>query len=194
MKYPTKVIVNGKEYKINTDFRVAIECNELVQDKNISDYERALAIIYKLFGDAGLNDFENHVKLQEYAVKYLSCGKELTNDNTQPDMDYVQDEGYIRSSFQFDYKYDPYELEHCHWWKFFNDLCNLSNSELGNCCILNRVRNIRNLDLNKIKDAKEKEKMRKAKEQVALKKQETEIKLTEKQQKSVDEFYKALGY
>ena len=78
MKYPTKVIVNGKEYKINTDFRVAIECNELVQDKNISDYERALAVIYKLFGDAGLNDFENHVKLQEYAVKYLSCGKELT--------------------------------------------------------------------------------------------------------------------
>ena len=73
-------------------------------------------------------------------------------------------------------------------------MCNLSNSELGNCCILNRVRNIRNLDLNKIKDAKEKEKMRKAKEQVALKKQETEIKLTEKQQKSVDEFYKALGY
>ena len=55
MNNPEYVNVYDKLYKINTDFRVAIECNNIAQDKSIGDYERALAIIYKLFGEEGLN-------------------------------------------------------------------------------------------------------------------------------------------
>jgi hypothetical protein len=194
MEYPQYAKVNGKKYKINTDFRVAIECNEIALDKSINDFERSLAIIYKLFGEEGLNDFDNHEKLQEIALKYLSCGKEITcNSNDDPDMDYIEDEGYIRSSFQYDYKYDPYEQEYCHWWKFYNDLCNLSNSEFGSCCILSRIRNIRNYDLKTIQDNKEREKMRKAKESVALKRNKKEITLTKEQQESMDKLNQILG-
>lgn len=195
MTYPEYAKVKGKTYKINTDFRVAIECNEISLNKDINDYERMLAIIYKLFGDEGLDDFENHEELLKIACKYLSCGKDIaeTNSSLEPDMDYIEDEGYIRSSFVFDYKYDPYELEHCHWYKFFNDLCNLSNNDLGTCCVLNRVRNLRNLDLSKIKDAKEREKMRKAKESVALKSTKRENNLTKEQEESMERLNKLLG-
>ena len=51
MDYPKYVKIGEKKYKINTDFRVAIECNNIIQDKNIGDTERGLAIIYKLFGE-----------------------------------------------------------------------------------------------------------------------------------------------
>ena len=193
MKYPQYAKIDNIKYKINTDFRVAIECNEIALDKSINDFERSLAIIYKLFGEKGLNDFENHEKLQEIALKYLSCGKEMPKENGEIDMDYIEDEGYIRSSFQYDYKYDPYERKYCHWWKFYNDLCNLSNSEFGNCCILSRIRNIRNYDLKTIQDSKEREKMRKAKESVALKRNKKEIILTQKQQESIDKLNKILG-
>ena len=51
---PEYVKVGDKKYKINTDFRVAIECNNIAQDDSIGDTEGPLAIIYKLFGDEAL--------------------------------------------------------------------------------------------------------------------------------------------
>ena len=57
-------------------------------------------------------------------------------------MDFIEDMPYIEASFMSDYKID---LTTCqmHWWKFFKLLEGLSNSEMGNCCILNRIRNIK---------------------------------------------------
>lgn len=55
MNNPKYVKVDNELYNINTDFRIALECNKIAQDKNIGNYERALAIIYKLFGEKGLN-------------------------------------------------------------------------------------------------------------------------------------------
>ena len=52
MNKPEYVKVDGQLYKINTDFRVAIECDKIAKDKNIGDFERALAFIYKLYGEA----------------------------------------------------------------------------------------------------------------------------------------------
>lgn len=194
MTYPNYVKVNDKKYKINTDFRVAIECDKIARDTSIQDEERALAIIYKLFGDDGLKDYNNYEKLLELGQKYLACGKELkSKGNSKPDMDYIQDEGYIRSSFKYDYKYDPYEMEYMHWYEYFNDLNNLSNSELGTCCILNRVRNLRNMDLNEIKDSKQRQKIFEAKEIVALKTEKQERHFTQKQEEARNKFIKLAG-
>ncbi len=189
MNYPEYVKIGEKKYKINTDFRVAIECNSIATDVEISDYERALGIIYKLFGEDGLSDFDNHEKLLELAKKYLSCGKEIQEQITEePDMDFVQDMDYIKASFRSDYSINLDE-EKMHWWEFCNLLNGLSNSEMGNCCILNRIRNLRNLDLKDIKDPKEREKLLKAKEQVSLKKRRHKKQFTEKQIENMKKFY-----
>ncbi len=194
MDYPKYVMVEGKKYAINTDFRVAIECNRIAEDETIGDLERALGVIYELFGDEGINTPNHYEKLLEMAKKYLSCGKEIEDTKEKPDMDYIEDRDYIASSFQYDYKYDPYQMEYVHWWKYFNDLNNLSNSEFGNCCVLNRVRNLRNYDTRQIKDSKERQKIEKAKQQVALKKYKPKKKeATDEQMKSAEEFLKGIG-
>lgn len=194
MDYPKYVIVEGKKYAINTDFRVAIECNRIAEDETIGDLERALGVIYELFGEEGINTPNHYEKLLEMAKKYLSCGKEIEDTKEKPDMDYIEDRDYIASSFQYDYKYDPYQMEYVHWWKYFNDLNNLSNSEFGNCCVLNRVRNLRNYDTRQIKDSKERQKIEKAKQQVALKKYKPKKKeATDEQMKSAKEFLKGIG-
>lgn len=192
MTYPKKVRVRNKEYLINTDFRIAIECNSIAMDTDIGDYERALAIIYKLFGDEGLNDAENHCELLELAQKYLSCGKELSSDVRQDeiDMDFEQDYDYIEASFMSDYNIDLSTTE-MHWWKFYNLINGLSNSEMGNCCVLNRVRNLRNYDTSQIKDVKERTKIEKAKQQVALRKKEKA--LTKEQIESAERFNRLAG-
>lgn len=184
---PEYVKVNGKKYKINTDFRIAIECDEIARDDFIGEYEKALAVIYKLFGNEGLRDFENHQKLLELGQRYLRIDKDFEIDSEAPDMDFRQDMDYIETSFMSDYKIDLSKTK-MHWWTFWNLINGLSNSEIGNCCVLNRVRNLRNYDLSKIKDRKEREEIKKAQKQVALKKTQKEIKLTKEQEESIKRF------
>ena len=186
--YPQYAEVNGHKYKINTDFRVAIECNRIATDNTIGDYERALAIIYTLFGEEGINGHDDLVKLLNVAKKYLLCGKEKIDSDDEPDMDYIQDMDYIEASFMSDYHIDLSNKK-MHWWKFYNLMNGLSNSELGNCCVLNRIRNLRNLDTKDIKDSKEKQKMEEAKQHVALHKK----KATKEQEDNAMEVLKELG-
>jgi hypothetical protein len=190
--YPEYAEVNGKKYKINTDFRVAIKCNEIAQDETIGDYERSLAIIYILFGEEALNDYESHNDLLQLALKYLTCGQEMKDSDEQPDMDFVEDYAYIKTSFRSDYGINL-DNEKMHWWEFWNLMNGLSNSELGNCCILNRIRNLRNFDVSEIKDDKERQKIIKAKKDVELRRYKKEEHLTKEQEKSMEELNKLLG-
>lgn len=188
--YPEYAEIDGIRYKINTDFRYAIECNRIAEDENIGDLERALAVIYVLFGEKGLNDYEHHEKLLKVAKKYLSCGKEIELNNEKPDMDFIEDYDYIETSFMSDYGINL-DNEEMHWWKFYKLINGLSNSEFGNCCILNRIRNLRNFDLKDIKDPKERQKIAKAKEMFELNKNRK--KPTEKQKESVRNLLEQLG-
>ena len=197
MNNPEYVKVDGKLYKINTDFRVALECNNIAEDKTIGEYERALAIIYKLFGEDGL-DCENQNKLLELGMKYLLLGndkKELKNENKEKyELDFNKCIGLIKASFKFDYKYDPYELEYLHWYDFYNDLESLSTSEFGNCCILNRITSILNQEPKEIKDNKARQKLIEAQKLLSQKYcKQQEVKMTKEQEESAKAFYKSLG-
>lgn len=193
MNYPEYVRIEGKLYKINSDFRVAIECQEIATNINISDYERSLAIIYKLFGDEGINTPKHYEKLLELGIKYLSCGKEIIDTNEEPDMDFSQDIDLIRISFMAEYNGLDIKNISMHWWEFYNRINGLSNSEMGNCCLLNKVRNIRSFDEKDINDPKQLQQIRNAKKQVALKKKEIKNELTNEQQKNIENYYKMTG-
>ena len=186
MNNPEFVKIKEKKYKINTDFRVAIRCNEIALDNTINNYEKTFAIIYLLYGEEGLNNDKDYEKLLELAFKYLNCGIEKEPSDDEQDMDLIQDKKLIESSFKYDYGYNPYQMQYLHWWDFYNDLCNLSNSELGNCCILNRVRNLRTYDTTQIKDFATREKIEKAKQQVKLKNKKDE---RTEEQKKLDELF-----
>ncbi len=180
---PEYVKIDDKKYKINTDFRVALRCNEIAQDDTISDTERALAIIYLLFGDEGYDDKKNHQQLLKLAIKFLKCGEEKEEiSNDKPDMDLLQDYRLIEASFKSDYGISL-KNENMHWWDFYTYLNGLTDN-----CVLNRVREIRTYDTSTIKNYKERNKIKKLQKQFALK--EKEQPLTEEQKKSRDNFYK----
>ena len=176
---PEDAEVNGKRYKINTDFRIALRCNEISENNDIMDEERGLAIVYLLFGDEGINNIEDSNELLEIALKFLSCGqkKEKDNKKEEVDMDFEQDWNYIQTSFFSDYNIDLTKSQ-IHWWKFCNMLGGLTDK-----CIFNRVRFVRNFDISQIKDSKEREKWIKQKELVALKREKTS------EEKRLDEIF-----
>jgi len=192
MRHPKYVEVNGKKYKINTDFRYAIRCNQIAEDENIDDVKRGLAIICTLFGKDSINHREDYEKLLELAKKYLLCGKELEENNKEPDMDFIKDMDYIETSFMSDFHIDL-ENTKMHWWKFMNLMNGLSNSEFGNCCVLNSIRNLRNMDTSKIQDADLKRQVEEDKKSVALNKKPVKKEYTDEEIKNMEEFNKLVN-
>jgi hypothetical protein len=192
MKCKKKIQIGDTIYTANTSYKTAIKCNEIATDEHIGDFERALAIICTVFGDKALDRPEHHEKLLKWIQNFLSCGKEIKKNNEEPDMDYIEDMDYIITSFQSDYGINLDE-EDMDWRRFNNLIEGLSNSEFGNCCVLNRIRNLRNYDVSQIKDKKERNKVIEAKKRVALKKNKKENHLTSEQEKSMANLNKLLG-
>lgn len=166
ISYPTQAKVGDNIYKINTDYRVAIECDGISRS-GVSDEERSLAILYKLFGEKALDNPQDWEKLIIIALKYLRCGKEIEDSGEEANMSFIQDKGYIEASFFSDYNIDLSKTD-MHYWQFYNLLCGLTEDS-----VLNRVRFVRDFDISQIKDSKEKEKWIKQKQQVALKREKT---------------------
>ena len=183
--YPEYAEIDGKEYKIDTNYKTALKCFEVINDETIPNSERALAIIYLIF------DFipkENCDLFLKKAMLFLQCGESTEQQQEKKrDMDFIQDQKYINSSFMSDYNIDLSKQE-LHFWQYVELIQGLTENSS-----LNRVRNIRNYDLSSIKDEKIRTKVLEAQRQVALKEITNSIKLTTKQQESVDDFYKLTG-
>ena len=128
-----------------------------------------------LFGFIPETDLQQFL---DKAALFLQCGKTADECGAnKKDMDFWHDRAYINASFMSDYKLDLSTAK-LHWWQF----CELIQGLTENC-VLSRVREIRNYDLNEIKDSKSKAKMAKAKEAVAL-----PVKHTREELEAIDAF------
>lgn len=135
--------------------------------------ERAIAIVSILFGREENGDIvgipENLDKALEKASIYLSCAKEDKNSKvTKKDMDFERDKEFIYASFISDYNIDL-ENKDMHFWKYCSLISGLTENS-----ILNRVRDLRNLNLSEYKDPKTRSRLQEAQERVALPDDDTE--------------------
>ncbi|WP_050636188.1 Gp15 family bacteriophage protein [Candidatus Stoquefichus sp. SB1] len=176
MKYPKHVTIDGVKYPINTDFRVALKCFDIINDENISDTERTYAVVYKLFGFIPKD--EDMPIFVEKVEKYLACGEsQEQHKERKKDMDFEQDFKYLVASFMSDYHINLVESD-MHWYQFINLIQGFTENS-----VMNRVRDLRNYDLSEVKDQKQRNKIIKAQQSVALKSE-----LTQEEQEAIDEF------
>ena len=177
MRYPEYAEVKGIKYKINTDYRVALRCFEVIEDASIGDEERALAVVFLLFGEVPMEDMGEFLRI---AGNYLRCGeKETTHEAHERDMDFNADEKYIVASFMSDYRIDLSSVD-MHFWQYIQLIQGFTENS-----VMSRVRDIRNYDLSELKDPKSRAKMAKAKAALALPE-----KFSRDEQKAIDEFEK----
>ena len=177
MRYPEYAEIKGIKYKINTDYRVALRCFEVIEDDSISDEERTLAVIYLLFGEVPTDNLEDFLRI---AGTYLRCGEpEVTTASAEKDIDFTADEKYIIASFMSDYQIDLPSTD-MHFWQYIQLIQGFTEKS-----VMSRVREIRNYDLAELKDPKTRAKMIKAKEAVEL-----PTKFSKDEQKAIDEFEK----
>ena len=181
--YPTKIEANGHIYNINTDYKIAFACLRAIDDEEITNLERYLAVETLLLG-TGVNNDDRTI-LQDKIAIYLRCGKEENTSINEIDFDYLQDETDVRTSIRQVYGLNLNEINYLHWWEY-NELI----SGLIPDSLINRIRDTRNLDEKDYKDSATKEKIRKAKEMVAIKKKHKQRELTEEEKKNMEEFYR----
>lgn len=178
MTYPEYANIKGVKYKINTDFRVALRCFQLLDDDEITDEERAYATIYMLFGFVPEEDADLFLDKCKF---YLQCGQtEKQQSSKEKDLDFFQDDKYIMASFMSDYQIDL-SKEKLHWWQYVELIEGLTPN-----AVLSKIREIRNYDISQVKDTKERQKIINAKNSVALKEKKT------KKQLEDDEFFEKL--
>lgn len=176
MRYPKYAKVNGVKHSINTDYRIALKCLDIVNDASISDLERTYAIVYKLFGFIPEdNEMENFTRIAE---QYLGCGKSQEEQQSRKkDMDFNQDWSYLIASFMSDYNINLNNVD-MHWYQFIDLIQGLTEDS-----VMSKVRELRNYDLSDVKDQKQRNKIIKAQKAVALKEE-----LTQEEQEALEEF------
>ena len=93
MEYPKYIEVEGQCFALDTDYRTALKCFEVIEDPGIDDTERSLAVMVLLLNDIPQVDLN---KVMELLMRYLSCGKSKDSAaGVQKDMDLHADENYI---------------------------------------------------------------------------------------------------
>ena len=150
---------------INSDFRVSILFELLMQDKEFSDEEKieqALILYYP-----NLQQINDYNKAVENIVWFYKCGKKDKNvdgennvKNKQKQIySYEFDAEYIYSAFMEQYKIDLNSIPYLHWWKF-KALFNSLNENV----LFSKIMSYRVIDLSKIKDKTMKKQYRQLKD------------------------------
>ena len=167
---PETVMVDDCRYFIQSDFRVMIRFEQLMQDPTIDNRNRVMAWLDLFFG----KDIpENIQEAVEAILDFYRCGeppkkasvKKNGNVEIKPDMiyDYEHDAPYIFGAFLSQYHIDLNDIEYLHWWKFMAMFRSLNSDNK-----IVEIMGYRSADLTKIEDKKERSRIARMKELYAL--------------------------
>lgn len=149
---PNKVKIKNETYEINSDFRVSIIFEMLMDDTEFSDEEKIIQAL-ELYYPVIPSDLDKAV---EEILSFYKCGKEeeyrnvgsnSSKSSTTKIYDFNNDAEYIYAAFLDQYGIDLQDIEYLHWWKFkamFNGL--KSDNKIV------EIMGYRSIDLKYIKD------------------------------------------
>ena len=121
---PSKVIIDGKEVPINTDFRIGIQLDTLL-NSDMKDEERILKMLILYYPWIPKNLPEAIEKI----LWFYGCGERVEEQEEtkkryvrkstgEPACSFSKDAAYIYAAFKEQYDIDLTEIQDLHWWKF----------------------------------------------------------------------------
>ena len=179
-QFPSKVKIDGKDYGLNTDFRIGLKIMFAMQDDGLTMQEKMIVMLQLLYKEIP-NDLEKAV---EYAIAFLNCnehGKEkagisVTLFSCEKDAKYIY--SAIRQSHGIDL-----DNEKIHWWKFMYMFLDLNPD-----CFFNRLVGVRDRKAKGKMDKADKEFYRQNKDIIDL-----PLKLSPEEKLKIEQFRKLLG-
>lgn len=182
---PSTVSVDGRDFRITTDFRTSILFELMMQDSGI-DHESKVANALRLYFGDDIPKDEDSAVLE--IVNFYSCGNinslagELgrKQEKIKRVYDFDIDAPYIYAAFLREYGIDLQDVEYLHWWKF--QAMFFALAEDNEIC---KIMQYRAVDLSKIKSRDEKMRYAKLQAQYKL----PDGRSTEEKQNAVGAFF-----
>lgn len=123
---PKTVKIGDTEYEINSDFRVSILFELLLQDEDVPDEIKAWQMIDLYFPE--FPEGEDIVDIIEAIGWFYRCGRiekeqHLTDEGgegsgNKPQYSFDYDDEYIYSAFRQQYGINLVTVKYLHWWEF----------------------------------------------------------------------------
>lgn len=162
-RLPHSISIDGKDYEINTDFRVWIEIEKLLCSSESASGDKLAKCLALAYHELPPSPFA----ALEGLLNFYSLGRQSESGGgshalSAPLYDLEADAEYIYGSFMSQYGIDLSEVE-LHWWKFRALLACLSDD-----CKFAKVVSYRSTDTHDIKDVRQKRFYEKMKRLYAL--------------------------
>lgn len=130
---PESLEVNGKDYKIRSDFRAILDIINVFMDPNYEDDEKwivCLTILYEDFEDLAESDYG---EAMEQAKWFIDCGIDRENDSKKPIlMDWNQDGAVIIPAVNKVLGFECRSQKQLHWWTFIGAYMEIGESLFSN--------------------------------------------------------------
>lgn len=176
---PEYITVGGEKYFADTDFRTMIIFEKIIRDQSIDNARRVRDVIDLILTDK--QPVEIDLAIDEILYLY-SCGdnskgsirpnkniskrRPMNGDvELKPKLiyDYEHDAPYIYAAFLSQYCIDLNEIPFLHWWKFQALFRSLDDN-----CKISQIMGYRAVDIGKVTDKKEKDRIARLKRIYAL--------------------------
>lgn len=185
-KFPTKALIDGKVYELNTDFRNCLKIILAFEDDELLDFEKAEIMLRNLYGE---NIPKNTDEAIRKAIYFLDCGEEdeekkVGTSNSTRLYSFTKDAKYIYSAIKQTHGIDLENVEYLHWWKFVYLFLDLNPN-----CFFCKIIDLRN---KKKKGKLSKEEKRLYIQLYDILELNNKPKFTEEEQKEIDEFMELL--
>lgn len=149
---PEMVRIGDREIAIESDFRVGVAFEQMIQDRELSDNEKVNTALAMYFGDVM---FYDRVKAVDALLWFYSCGrKDKAQEKPLNEVkdgkkvfDFAADSKYLYSAFLDQYRVDLIDIDYLHWWRF-----NAMIAGLKSDCEFVKIVGYRSLDLGSIKN------------------------------------------
>lgn len=154
---PDSISVCGKDYPINTDFKVWIEIQNILSESNLSSVDKIIKFFSLAFISPNLPpSFEDTLSALSGFLSPLPKGEGNGGGDGTPAFSFIYDGGLIYAAFLSQYGIDLSSAR-LHWWSFLALFYSLNN------CKFTEIVGIRTADLSSVKDPDYKRFLRKQK-------------------------------
>ena len=118
---PETVDIDGIEYRINSDFRISILFELLMQDDELGKRQKLVQGLQLYYPEIP----HNVTMAVDKMIWFYRCGKETGNGGhgsgsgrAKQIYSFEHDDDYIYAAFLEQYGIDLQDIEELHWWKF----------------------------------------------------------------------------
>ena len=127
---PTSLEINGKEYKLRTDYRNILFIFEALADTELSDNEKLYVMLYRMFEDFDSLPGKDYAEAYEKVSKFISCNSSSEDKKNPQLLDWEKDEQLIFPAINAVAGFEVRAVEYMHWWTFLGFLQSVDNESL----------------------------------------------------------------